>query len=127
MVCATAYDSTTLAQIRNVIEMCYPTAYENVSSLMLKTLRGEIWETRMDWHPAGFMTSPGTVGKQYYDQREVSMTVNGSMLTFSMKINTVGYVNPDKPVMLDANTVNAQTRDYQLGLWPEDLTCLGLK
>ena len=127
MVCATVYDSTTLAQIRNFIEMCYPTAYENVSAFMMQTLRGEIWETRMDWHPAGFMTSPGTVGKQYYDQREVSMTVNGSMHTFSMKINTVGYVNPDKPVMLDANTVNAQTRDYQLGLWPEDLTCLGLK
>ena len=127
MVCATAYDSTTLTQIRNIIEMCYPTAYENVSSLMLQTLRGEIWETRMDWHPAGFMTSPGTVGKQYYDQREVSMTVNGSMHTFSMKINTVGYVNPDKPVMLDANTVNAQTRDYQLGLWPEDRIYLNLK
>jgi ribulose 1,5-bisphosphate synthetase/thiazole synthase len=127
MVCATAYDSTTLTQIRNIIEMCYPTAYENVSALMMQTLRGEIWETRMDWHPAGFMTSPGTVGKQYYDQREVSMTVNGSMHTFSMKINTVGYVNPDKPVMLDANTVNAQTRDYQMGLWPEDRIYLNLK
>ena len=44
-----------------------------------------------------------------------------------MKINTVGYVNPDKPVMLDANTVNAQTRDYQLGLWPEDRIYLNLK
>ena len=127
IVCVTAYDGTTLAQIRNIIEMCYPTAYENVSSLMMQTLRGEIWETRMDWHPAGFMTPPGTVGKQYYDQREVSMTVNGNMHTFSLKVNTVGYVNPDKPIMLDANTIKSMTQDYQLGLWPEDITALNLK
>ena len=126
-VCVTAYDVTTLAQIRNIIEVCYPTAYENVSSLMMQTLRGEIWETRMDWHPAGFMTPPGTVGKQYYDQREVSMTVNGNMHTFSLKVNTVGYVNPDKPIMLDANTIKSMTQDYQLGLWPEDITALNLK
>ena len=126
-VCVTAYDGTTLAQIRNIIEVCYPTAYENVSSLMMQTLRGEIWETRMDWHPAGFMTPPGTVGKQYYDQREVSMTVNGNMHTFSLKVNTVGYVNPDKPIMLDANTIKSMTQDYQLGLWPEDITALNLK
>ena len=94
---------------------------------MMQTLRGEIWETRMDWHPAGFMTPPGTVGKQYYDQREVSMTVNGNMHTFSLKVNTVGYVNPDKPVMLDANTIKSMTQDYQLGLWPEDITALNLK
>ena len=126
-VCMNTYDTNTLAQIRNIIEMCYPTAYETVSSFMMQTIRGEIWETRMDWHPAGFMTPPGTVGKQYYDQREVSMTVNGSMHTFSMKINTVGYVNPDKPVMLDANTIKIMTEDYQLGLWAEDRSYLNLK
>ena len=127
IVCVTAYDGTTLAQIRNIIEMVYPTGYEEVTALMMQTLRGEIWETRMDWHPAGFMTPPGTVGKQYYDQREVSMTVNGNMHTFSLKVNTVGYVNPDKPVMLDANTIKSMTQDYQLGLWPEDITALNLK
>ena len=126
-VCMNTYDTNTLVQIRNIIEMCYPTAYETVSSFMMQTLRGEIWETRMDWHPAGFMIPPGTVGKQYYDQREVSMTVNGSMHTFSMKINTVGYVNPDKPVMLDANTIKIMTEDYQLGLWAEDRSYLNLK
>ena len=127
IVCVTAYDGTTLAQIRNIIEMVYPTGYEEVTALMMQTLRGEIWETRMDWHPAGFMTPPGTVGKQYYDQREVSMTVNGNMHTFSLKVNTVGYVNPDKPVMLDANAIKSMTQDYQLGLWPEDRIYFNLK
>ena len=55
------------------------------------------------------------------------MTVNGNMHTFSLKVNTVGYVNPDKPGMLDANTIKSMTQDYQLGLWPEDITALNLK
>jgi hypothetical protein len=81
----------------------------------------------MDWHPAGFMTPPGTVGTHYYDQREVYMTINGNIHTFSMTISTAGYVNPDKPIILDANTVNVMKLDYQLGLWPEDITALNLK
>ena len=123
----TDYSASTRKEVEQLLEMFYPTGYEEVTALMMQTLRGEIWETRMDWHPAGFMTPPGTVGKQYYDQREVSMTVNGNMHTFSLKVNTVGYVNPDKPVMLDANTIKSMTQDYQLGLWPEDITALNLK
>ena len=44
-----------------------------------------------------------------------------------MTISTAGYVNPDKPIMLDANTVNVMKQDYQLGLWSEDITALNLK
>ena len=81
----------------------------------------------MDWHPAGFMTPPGTIGTHYYDQREVYMTINGNIHTFSMTISTAGYVNPDKPVLLDDITVSGMTRDYQLGLWEEDRIALNLK
>ena len=30
----------------------YPTGHKEVSTLMMKTLRGEIWETYMEWFPA---------------------------------------------------------------------------
>ncbi|MBQ7929846.1 MAG: copper amine oxidase N-terminal domain-containing protein [Clostridia bacterium] len=123
----TDYSTSTRKEVEQLLEMFYPTGYEEVSSLMMQTLRGEIWETRMDWHPAGFMTPPGTIGKRYYDQREVYMTINGNIHTFSMTISTAGYVNPDKPIMLDANTVNVMKQDYQLGLWPEDIMALNLK
>ena len=121
------YSSETRSEVRKLLEMFYPTGYEAVTALMMQTLRGEIWETRMDWHPAGFMNPPGTIGKRYYDQREVYMTVNGNTHTFSMTVSTVGYVNPDKPVAIDDNTVKVRTKDYQLGLWSEDFTYLSLK
>ena len=121
------YSEDTRNEVQNLLEIFYPTGHKEVSSLMMQTLRGELWETRMDWHPAGFMTPPGTVGKRYYDQREVYMSVNGNMHTFSMTVNTTGYVNPDKPVSLDANTVNVMKQDYLLGLWPEDQSYLNLK
>ena len=121
------YSEDTRTEVQNLLEIFYPTGHKEVSTLMMQTLRGEIWETRMDWHPAGFMTPPGTIGKRYYDQREVYMSVNGNMHTFSMTVNTTGYVNPDKPIMLDANTVNVMKQDYQLGLWPEDQSYLNLK
>jgi len=55
------------------------------------------------------------------------MNVNSNTHSFIMTVNTTGYVNPDKPVMLDANTVNVMKQDYQLGLWPEDRIYLNLK
>ena len=123
----TDYSASTRKEVEQLLEIFYPTGHKEVSALMMQTLRGEIWETRMDWHPAGFMTPPGTIGKRYYDQREVYMTINGNIHTFSMTISTAGYVNPDKPIILDANTVNVMKQDYQLGLWPEDQSYLNLK
>ena len=123
----TDYSASTRKEVEQLLEIFYPTGHKDVADLMLQTLCGEIWETRMDWHPAGFMTPPGTVGTHYYDQREVYMTINGNIHTFSMTISTAGYVNPDKPIMLDANTVNVMKQDYQLGLWPEDQSYLNLK
>lgn len=123
----TDYSASTRKEVEQLLEIFYPTGHKDVADLMLQTLCGEIWETRMDWHPAGFMTPPGTVGTHYYDQREVYMTINGNIHTFSMTISTAGYVNPDKPVLLDDITVSGMTRDYQLGLWEEDRIALNLK
>ena len=121
------YSTSTRKEVEQLLEIFYPTGHKEVADLMLQTLCGELWETRMDWHPAGFMTPPGTVGTHYYDQREVYMTINGNIHTFSMTISTAGYVNPDKPVLLDDITVSGMTRDYQLGLWEEDRIALNLK
>ena len=121
------YSASTRSEVEQLLEIFYPTGHKDVADLMLQTLCGEIWETRMDWHPAGFMTPPGTIGTHYYDQREVYMTINGNIHTFSMTISTAGYVNPDKPVLLDDITVSGMTRDYQLGLWEEDRIALNLK
>ena len=123
----TDYSASTRKEVEQLLEIFYPTGHKDVADLMLQTLCGEIWETRMYWHPAGFMTPPGTVGTHYYDQREVYMTINGNIHTFSMTISTAGYVNPDKPVLLDDITVSGMTRDYQLGLWEEDRIALNLK
>ena len=55
------------------------------------------------------------------------MRADGNMHRLYMQVNTVGHVNPDKPKVLDAETIRIMTRDYQLGLWSEDKIALGLK
>ena len=94
---------------------------------MMQTLRGEIWETYMEWFPAGVSIKPGTVGCRYIDGRGVNMRAVGNLHQLNIRVNTVGYVNPDKPKVLDAETIRIMTRDYQLGLWSEDKIALGLK
>lgn len=121
------YSKATRGQVEDVFEILYPTGYENVSALMLKTLRGEIWETYMEWFPATVGNKPGTAGCRYIDGREVNMRADGNLHRMYMQVNTVGHVNPDKPKVLDAETIRIMTRDYQLGLWSEDRISLGLK
>ena len=94
---------------------------------MLKTLRGEIWETYMEWFPATVGIKPGTAGYRYIDGREVNMRADGNLHRMYMQVNTVGHINPDKPKVLDAETICIMTWDYQLGLWGNDFADLGLK
>ena len=55
------------------------------------------------------------------------MRTVGNLHRMYMQVNTVGHINPDKPKVLDAETIRIVTRDYQLGLWSEDKISLGLK
>ena len=121
------YSKTTRDQVGKVFEILYPTGHKEVSALMLKTLRGEIWETYMEWFPASMGIKPGTAGCRYIDGREVNMRADGNLHRMYMQVNTVGHVNLDKPKVLDAETIRIITRDYQLGLWSEDEISLGLK
>ncbi len=121
------YSQTTRDQVAKVFEILYPTGHKEVSALMLKTLRGEIWETYMEWFPGSMGIKPGTAGYRYIDGREVNMRAVGNLHRLYMQVNTVGHVNPDKPKVLDAETVKGLTQDYQLGLWGDDFADLGLK
>ncbi len=121
------YGKATRDQVADVLETLYPTGYQEVSALMLKTLRGEIWETYMEWFPAGVGINPGTAGCRYIDGREVNMRAVGNLHRLYMQVNTVGHVNPDKAKVLDEETVKGLTRDYQLGLWGDDFADLELK
>ena len=121
------YSKATRDQVAKVFEMLYPTGHKEVSALMLKTLRGEIWETYMEWFPATVSNKPGTAGCRYIDGREVNMRAVGNLHRLYMQVNTVGHVNPDKPQVLDEETIRIMTRDYQLGLWGNDFADLGLK
>ena len=121
------YSKATRNQVADVFEILYPTGHKEVTSLMLKTLRGEIWETYMEWFPASMGIKPGTAGCRYIDGREVNMRADGNLHRMYMQVNTVGHINPDKPKVLDAETIRIMTRDYQLGLWSEDKIALGLK
>ena len=121
------YNKVTRDQVAKVFEILYPTGHKEVSALMLKTLRGEIWETYMEWFPASMGIKPGTAGCRYIDGREVNMRTDGNMHRLYMQVNTVGHINPDKPKVLDETTVKGLTRDYQLGLWGDDFADLGLK
>ena len=121
------YSKSTRDQVAKVFEILYPTGHKEVSALMLKTLRGEIWETYMEWFPASMGIKPGTAGCRYIDGREVNMRVDGNMHRLYMQVNTVGHINPDKPKVLDAETVKGLSRDYLLGLWGDDFADLGLK
>ena len=121
------YSKETRDQVAKVFEILYPIRHKEVALLMLKTLRGEIWETYMKWFPATLGIKPGTAGCRYIDGREVNMRADGNLHRMYMQVNTVGHVNPDKPKVLDAETIRIMTRDYQLGLWSEDKIALGLK
>ena len=121
------YSKAMRDQVTDVFEILYPTGHKEVSTLMMKTLRGEIWETYMEWFPATVDIKPGTAGCRYIDGREVNMRADGNQHRMYMQVNTVGHVNPDKPKVLDEETIRIMTRDYQLGLWSEDKISLGLK
>ena len=86
-----------------------------------------VWETYMEWFPATVGIKPGTAGCRYIDGREVNMRTDSNQHRLYMQVNTVGHVNPDKPKVLDAETIRIVTRDYQLGLWGDDFSDLGLK
>ena len=91
------FDEKTLSEIRDLLMVIYPTGYDTVYDLMLKSIKAELWECLRE--NAGYLAS-GTFGAHYIDDREVSIYVQYGLSYMTIGINKPGYVNPEKPMEL---------------------------
>ena len=92
------FDEKTLSEIREALMVIYPTGYDTVYELMLKSIKAELWECLRA--NAGYLAS-GTFGTHYIDGREVSIYVQYGLSYMTIGINKPGYVNPEKPMELN--------------------------
>ena len=104
---ARKFDEKTLSEIREALMVIYPTGYDTVYELMLKSIKAELWECLRE--NAGYLAS-GTFGTHYIDDREVSIFVQYGLSSMTIAINKPGYVNPEKPMELsDAQIADLTT------------------
>ena len=109
------FDEKTLAEVREVLMIIYPTGYDTVYDLMLKSIKAELWECLRE--NAGYLAS-GTFGTHYIDGREVSIYVQYGLSYMTIGVNKPGYINPDKPMELSdaqiADLTNEAKKFYPL-------------
>ena len=109
------FDAETLAEIKNVLMIVYPNGYNIVYDLMMQSIKGELWETFRD-NEGGI--NSGTWGTHYIDGREVNIHVGYGLTDMTITVNKVGYYNPERPLKLDAETIEDLTaeakKDYLL-------------
>ena len=96
------FDEKTLSEIREALMVIYPTGYDTVYDLMLKSIKAELWECLRE--NAGYIAS-GTFGTHYVDNREVSIYVQYGLSSMTISINKPGYVNPERPMELSDSQV----------------------
>ena len=96
------FDEKTLAEVREVLMIIYPTGYDTVYDLMVKSIKAELWECLRE--NAGYLAS-GTFGTHYIDDREVSIFVQYGLSSMTISINKPGYINPEKPMELSNSQV----------------------
>lgn len=102
------FDEKTLAEVREVLMIIYPTGYDTVYDLMLKSIKAELWECLRE--NAGYLAS-GTFGTHYIDDREVSIYVQYGLSYMTIGINKPGYVNPEKPMELSDSQISDLTTE----------------
>jgi len=85
----------TRREVKDLLMTFYPTGYEEVYDILMKTIREEIFENN------GLMPSTisGTFGYRYIDNREVHINKLFSTLNIEIQIKDAGYVNPQKPIL----------------------------
>ena len=109
------FDAGTLAEIKDVLMIIYPSGYNIVYDLMMQSIKGELWETFRD-NEGGI--NSGTWGTHYIDGREVNIHVGYGPTDMTITVNKVGYYNPECPLKLDADTIADLTaeakKDYLL-------------
>lgn len=104
----TKFDAKTLAEIREALMIIYPNRYEKAYDLMLRSIKAELWECLRD--NAGYLAS-GTFGTHYIDGREVNIYVKYGLSNMTITVNKLGYVNPETPLKLDAETIADMTKE----------------
>ena len=102
------FDEKTLSEIREALMVIYPTGYDTVYELMLKSIKAELWECLRE--NAGYLAS-GTFGAHYIDGREVSIYVQYGLSYMTIGINKPGYVNPEKPMELSDSQISDLTTE----------------
>ena len=116
-----------LAQVRSLFYMIYPTRYDDACDILMRTIKGEIWQTFYEessrWYPlyAAMPPRSGTFGSHYYDDREVEMYCNSTCTEVRIQISAEGHANPEIPRTLTAEEIEFYTaqakQKYMLGLW----------
>ena len=83
----------TRREVKDLLMTFYPTGYEEVYDILMKTIREEIFENN------GLMPSTisGTFGYRYIDNREVHINKLFSTLNIQIQVKDAGYINPEKP------------------------------
>ena len=107
--------------------MIYPTRYDDAYDILMRTIKGEIWQTFYEEssrrYPlyAAMPPRSGTFGSYYYDDREVEMYCNSTCTEVRIQISAEGHVNPEIPRTLTAEEIKFYTaqakQKYLLSLW----------
>ena len=106
------FDDKALSEIREMLMVIYPYGYDEVYNLMIKSIRGELWECMRD---DGKYIASGTFGTHYIDGREVNIYVSYGLSHMAVKVRKAGYVNPDTPKVFDEATIadlTSRAREY---------------
>ena len=129
-IAARTFEPETLAQIRDLLYIPYATANGEVYDLMLKSIKGELWQTFYDEESEHYllysMLPPrsGTFGSYYRDNREVEIYVMNNCTRMVMNISAEGYENPEIPRTLTSEEKEIYTEQakstYMLTLWGLD-------
>lgn len=102
------YDEKTLKEVHDILMIVYPTGYEEVYDMLMRAIKGELWECLVEGTP---YLATGTFGTHYIDNREVVIYAAYGLPYVSITINKPGYVNPDKPITLTEETVSELTKE----------------
>ncbi len=116
-----------LAQVKDMFYTVYPTKVEEAYDILMKTVRGELWQTfyreDSEWYPlyAAMPATSGTFGMTYLDDRQVEMYCNNTCTRLTIQISEEGYENPEEPRRLSQDEIDFYTeqakRNYCLELW----------
>lgn len=119
-----------LAAVKDLLFTVYPAKYDEAYGIMLKTIKGELWQTfyeeYSESYPLFSAMAPrsGTFGTVYLDDREVEMYMNAYGSELTVNISAEGHRNPDVPRTLSGEEITAYTeqakKNYLTGRWGLD-------